>query len=512
MPRERPASAEEPGRSPWVGQVIDGRYRIDRALGEGAMGAVFAAEHLKLQKPVALKIILPEHAGDAELAQRFAREAMVSAKLDHPHVASAMDCGSLPDGGAYLVMQLARGRSLREWMHRRADWRAAVEIGRQIADALAAAHAHGIVHRDLKPENVMIEERDGAPHARVLDFGLAGIAEGAKEGAPLTRLGTVMGTPGYMAPEQAVGEVADARADVYALGVIVWELSTGRTLFTQDDLGAITLAQLTTPAPRLASLVPDVPSELDALVARMVASARADRPENGSVCRDALREIALGSVAANRASGASTPGMAAAPVREALPSMSTVAPDAATEIARVVGAAPTFHVPPQAPTLPVPAPRVAMIVAAGALALVATASIATRAACSGAATEASTSLAPRPGIASPDHAPPTAPDVPAALAADLALLSTGADEAARSGAAARLLPHQAELPTYARMVLAYETASECDDRREAIRGLRVLRDPRALEVLYRIVDDDRRDDRCLRRDLERAIETLSSRD
>src|SRR5690606_13746007 len=118
--------------------------------------------------------------------------------------------------------------------------------GMQVADALAAAHAEGIVHRDLKPENVMVEERDGHLHARVLDFGIArvgGPAEGEARG--LTRVGAIMGTPGYMAPEQALGESVDARADVYALGVMLWELAVGRALFEEDELGAIVAAQLT---------------------------------------------------------------------------------------------------------------------------------------------------------------------------------------------------------------------------------------------------------------------------
>jgi serine/threonine protein kinase len=146
----------------WLGRVIDERYRIERMLGEGGMGAVFLAEHLKLQKKVALKIILPQFAGDGEIAERFAREAMASAKLDHPHVASALDYGTLPEGGAYLVMQYVRGRSLRAAAVEHAgDWRFACGIGAQIADALAAAHAAGIVHRDLKPDNVFLEPREG---------------------------------------------------------------------------------------------------------------------------------------------------------------------------------------------------------------------------------------------------------------------------------------------------------------------------------------------------------------
>ncbi|UJR86222.1 serine/threonine-protein kinase [Sandaracinus amylolyticus] len=531
----------------WIGRVLDGRYRIERVLGEGGMGAVFAAEQIALQKPVALKVILPELAGDPELAQRFAREAMVSAKLDHPHVASALDYGALPDGGAYLVMQLARGRGLRSWMRQRGgDWRFALSIGAQIADALAVAHAAGIVHRDLKPENVIVEDRDGALHARVLDFGIARVADAPKETGPLTRVGAVMGTPGYMAPEQALGEAVDARADVYALGVILWELAVGRALFDREELGAIVSAQLTSSAPSLASEVQDVPAELDVLVARMLAGTKASRPSHGAEVRDALRAIArsVGLAASGvldpAALGARSSAIpASAHARTELAQSSQLGTSAGIAAHAPTAVAPSFVSPastvsPQSPTAIV-SPALPKTLAwllggasAGVLALVVLSCVVTRVACSGDASDLAsapsmpTPIPSAPQVASGSAAPaygltPIPPD----LAQDVTVLETHPDASLRSASAARLAPRAAELPSYVRAVLAYETGVECDDRREAILAMRAFGDPRAIPALHRIASTPptgcgRRGnqdcDRCLRRDLERTLERLSGRD
>ncbi len=290
----------------WIGRVVESRYRIERMIGEGGMGAVFLAEHLKLRKPVALKVVLPAFAGVEEMAARFAREARASARLDHPHVVAATDYGSLPDGSAFLVMQLVRGRSLKDLLAERGalPWPAAAELAAQVADALAAAHEAGIVHRDLKPDNVLVEERDdGGLHARILDFGIARLQDEDEEAAqrPLTRVGTVMGTPGYMAPEQALGEPVDGRADLYALGVVLWESCTGRELFAGvDDLSAIVTEQLTRPppVPEPPAPLPPLPEELRSLLASLLAGRPEARPESASSVRDALR-----AVLAERASG-----------------------------------------------------------------------------------------------------------------------------------------------------------------------------------------------------------------
>jgi serine/threonine-protein kinase len=288
-----------------MGRVIDDRYRVVEKLGEGGMGAVFVAEHLKLQKQVALKVILPELAGDSDLAARFAREAMVTAKLDHPHVASAIDFGTLPEGGAYLVMQLVRGPSLRAMLDRyqRAAWPKACAIAAQIADALAAAHSVGIVHRDLKPENVLLELRDdGSELVKVLDFGIARAPDHdrGKPDAPsmgaLTRVGTIIGTPGYMAPEQALGEPVDARADLYALGVVLWEMICGRRLWdTGQDITELFTRQITQTPPSLRAVTgdPTIPPELERLVAQLLARSRTERPERASHVRDALRALSM---------------------------------------------------------------------------------------------------------------------------------------------------------------------------------------------------------------------------
>jgi serine/threonine-protein kinase len=279
----------------WIGRVIDDRYRIVEVLGEGGMGAVFVAEHLKLRKLVALKTIRAEFSGHAELEARFSREALATGQIDHPHVVSAIDYGHLPEGGSYLVIQLVRGVSLGKQLESGPlPWPQAVELGAQIADALAAAHAAGIIHRDLKPDNVLLETREGKQWAKVVDFGIARLSDDSGAAAtgsePLTRMGAVIGTPGYMAPEQAVGGQIDARVDLYALGVILWECCSGRPLWEDEDITELFTRQLTTVAPPLQG----VPPALAALVAQLLASAPGGRPATPALVRDELRAIARG--------------------------------------------------------------------------------------------------------------------------------------------------------------------------------------------------------------------------
>jgi eukaryotic-like serine/threonine-protein kinase len=310
-PQPAEGAGAEPAAVPmhqdgWIGRVIDDRYRVVEKLGEGGMGAVFVAEHLKLHKRVALKIILPEFAGDGEMAARFAREAMAGARLDHPHVATALDYGTLPEGGAYLVMQLVRGRSLQALIEAegRQHWQKACAITAQVADALVTAHTEGVVHRDLKPDNILLEPREGGVElVKVLDFGIARVSaeagqavEGAAPTRALTRLGTVMGTPGYMAPEQAVGEAVDHRADLYALGVVLWEMLTGQELFEGHELTRIVTQQLTTDPPSVRETTgdPTLPAALDAFVARLLARGPDDRPQSALEVRDTLQQLALG--------------------------------------------------------------------------------------------------------------------------------------------------------------------------------------------------------------------------
>lgn len=283
-------------------RIIDGRYRILEQLGEGGMGAVFLAEHLALRKQVALKTIHAELTGHAEIAARFAREAMASARIEHPGVVSAMDFGTLEEGGAFLVMQLVRGESLRQRLERESvlPWQQACELMEQMADAVAAAHAEGIVHRDLKPENVVLESsKTSQLLVRVLDFGIAhlrsesAVAQKANSGAPLTRLGVVMGTPGYMAPEQAVGQAVDEGADIYALGVMLWELLAGHRPFTGETLTEIITKQFGATPPPLPSDGQVVPEGLRVLLESMLRVQPEERVRSAVEVRDRLRTLRL---------------------------------------------------------------------------------------------------------------------------------------------------------------------------------------------------------------------------
>lgn len=288
-----------------VGRTLDGRYRIVRPLAKGGMGAVFVAEHVTLQKEVALKVVRTEFTDNPEITTRFAREAMAMAQFEHPHVASAIDYGDLPEGGTYFVMQLVRGSSLRKVMKDSGPmpWRRACAIGAQVADALSAAKSSGIVHRDLKPDNVLVEVReDGSDLVKILDFGIArmdatpaGTPAEAKPGEALTRVGMVMGTPGYMAPEQAIGDVLDHRADLYALGVVLWEAVTGRELWTGGDITALITRQIQESPPRLREVTEDttLPIELDELVDQLLCRKASERPDHPGDVRDALRALSL---------------------------------------------------------------------------------------------------------------------------------------------------------------------------------------------------------------------------
>ncbi|MFT3926447.1 MAG: serine/threonine-protein kinase [Myxococcales bacterium] len=294
-----PETAAGASADPWLGRVLGNRYRLLEKLGEGGMGAVFIAEHLMLRNRVALKIIHATFEGHAEIAARFAREAMVSARIEHPHVVSALDYGALENGGAYLVMQLVRGEGLRKKQREGImPWELACELIAQMASAVAAAHEAGIVHRDLKPENVVLEARgDAGFHVKVLDFGIAHLradpagAHAATAGTQLTRVGTVIGTPGYMSPEQAVGQPVDERTDIYALGVMLWELLAGRRPFDGNTLTEIVTKQFAAQAPALPEGAQVIPSELATLLAQMLAPRAEDRPRSAAEIRDRMRAM-----------------------------------------------------------------------------------------------------------------------------------------------------------------------------------------------------------------------------
>ena len=279
------AALAEPGDSVGViGQVIDGRYAVRALIGEGGMGRVYEAEHVEIGKRVALKILHPVYSRTPEVVARFRREARAASKIGHPNIVDVTDSGTTADGSVYFVMEFLDGVELAAVIDREGALPVprVLAIGTQICRALAAAHNAGIVHRDLKPENVLLVVREGTTDfVKVLDFGIAKSAELEETRKErLTHPGMAMGTPEYMAPEQAAGKPADSRSDVYAVGAILYEMLTGRPPYEGENFMAILTkkATLDPVAPR--AVRPDLPQAVEDVVMRALARDPAVRPQS----------------------------------------------------------------------------------------------------------------------------------------------------------------------------------------------------------------------------------------
>jgi serine/threonine protein kinase len=277
--------AREPARDTLAPGQHVASYRIERLLGRGGMGSVYAAVHTGIGRLVAIKVLHAEHAGIPEYARRFIDEARAVNLIQHPNIVDIHDTGQAPDGSAYLVMEYLHGQPLAmrmRWSGGRLG-HATLRFARQIASALAAAHARGIVHRDLKPDNVMIvgdPEMPDGERVKVLDFGIAKLgAAHARLDLRRTAQASIMGTPTYMAPEQCRGaESVDPQADVYALGVILYQLLAGRPPFiARTTSEMLAMHQFATPAP-LAHADPHIPVRLAGLVHAMLAKEPQARP------------------------------------------------------------------------------------------------------------------------------------------------------------------------------------------------------------------------------------------
>ncbi|HET8541751.1 MAG TPA: serine/threonine-protein kinase [Anaeromyxobacter sp.] len=274
-----------------LGTTLDGRYDLVAHLATGGMGAVFRARHVHLRKDIAVKVLRPDLTSSAEIVERFRREAEIASALEHQNIVRVTDFGRSPEGYLFLVMELLTGESLFDRLRREGFLppEEAVPILWQVCAGLEAAHALGVVHRDLKPENVFLARTgSGREITKILDFGIAKIADPTSMSA--TQSGIVVGTPEYLSPEQAMGTAIDARADLYAVGLIAWRTLAGRHPFKADEPRALLMMQATRPVPPLVESRPDLSAypALVAAVARACAKEPRDRHQTAAALKDDL--------------------------------------------------------------------------------------------------------------------------------------------------------------------------------------------------------------------------------
>lgn len=282
-----PAPPDE--QQPRIGDVLDSRYRITGVLGSGGMGCVYLAEHISIRRPLALKLLHPEVEGIDEINQRFEREAFAIGRVDHPNCVNVSDFGKLEDGTLYMVLELLDGVLLSDLLdgERRVDWQRTLHIGRHVLSALDYAHDAGIIHRDIKPENVILVDQDGdRDFAKILDFGIAKLRDDAHpeentgimtNDANLTQHGVTIGTPTYIAPEQAYGQPIDGRADLYALSVMLYEMITGLPPFDADEVGTLLRMHVSHEVPPFEEMAPGV--EVPEGVEKLIRHGLAKRPD-----------------------------------------------------------------------------------------------------------------------------------------------------------------------------------------------------------------------------------------
>jgi eukaryotic-like serine/threonine-protein kinase len=279
------------------GTVLAGKYRVERVIGRGGMGIVAAAHHLQLEQRVALKLMLPHAVVSGEAVARFLREARAAARISSEHVARVFDVGALATGEPYIAMEYLEGSDIAELLAQRGRLpvEEAVDYLLQACEALAEAHAAGIVHRDLKPGNLFLVRRvDGRRFVKVLDFGISKVSGGpAESNAPATRTSALMGSPLYMSPEQmSSSKHVDARSDVWALGVVLYEMVSGTPPFNGETLPQVCARVMSEPAPPLAQLSPGLPAALYSAIHRCLEKEPAQRFQSVAQLAHALEPLA----------------------------------------------------------------------------------------------------------------------------------------------------------------------------------------------------------------------------
>ncbi len=280
-----------------VGETLAGRYDLVEFIERGAMGEVYRAEHALMKKKVAIKILHSEVTGQGKIVERFRREAQAAANIDHPNVCIATDFGRTDAGEFFLVMEYLRGETLKEVVDRQGRFEVdrALHVAHQIASALARAHQVGVIHRDLKPDNIMLVERgDDSDFVKILDFGIARVR--MEDQTPeLTKTGAVFGTPSYMSPEQAAGDPLDHRADLYALGNVMFEMVTGRRVFEADRGAQVMAMHVSKDPPRPSELIDsEIDPEVESLILSLLDKEPDARPQSAIRLRARLEELGAG--------------------------------------------------------------------------------------------------------------------------------------------------------------------------------------------------------------------------
>jgi len=306
------------------GSVVDNRYDIVRPLGSGGMGEVYLARDRILGRDVALKVLRSQYASDREAAERFKREATSAAGLSHPNIVQVYDRGDTEEGSSYIAMEYVPGGTLKERIVAEGplDAGLAASYGYQVAEALGAAHAKDVVHRDIKPQNVLITASGGA---KVGDFGIARAASAT--GDAQTKTGTVMGTAGYMSPEQALGESATPKSDLYSLGVVLYEAVTGELPFTADNPIAVSMKHVNEAPRPPRDLNPAVPDAMNAVIMKLLSKNPEDRfPDADALAEDLWRVRSGLPAAAGAGAGASEAQTVEAPTNQLAPPARQAAP------------------------------------------------------------------------------------------------------------------------------------------------------------------------------------------
>jgi len=283
---------------PLVGTTIDGRYQVEKKLGEGGMGVVYLAKHAVIGNKCAIKVLRGEMAGESEVSERFIQEARAAAAIGNDHIIQITDFGQLPDSTAYFVMEFLDGHALHDIIEANPHLEPArvIRIMTQCCEGLAAAHASDIVHRDLKPDNIfLVRKGNDNDFVKILDFGIAKV-QASESGKRLTKTGMIFGTPQYMSPEQAAGSGVDARTDIYSLGIIMYEMLCGHVPFEADTfMGVLTKHLYEEPIPPRRLVPPiDVPQNLEAILLKAIAKKPDKRYQSMGEFAQDLRAVAEG--------------------------------------------------------------------------------------------------------------------------------------------------------------------------------------------------------------------------